>query len=37
MELKDSSMERIAERVYHQLHCTIPEEILGKMTVAVSS
>ena len=36
MELMDSSMDRIIDRVYHQLHSTIPEEILGKLTVAVS-
>ena len=29
-------MGKIADRVYHQLHSTIPEEILGKMSVAVS-
>ena len=36
MELLDSSMDKISERVYHQLKSTIPEEILGKMTVSVS-
>ena len=36
MQLLDSSMDKITERVYHQLHSTIPEEILGKMAVAVS-
>ena len=36
MQLLDSSMDKIAERVYHQLRSTIPEQILGKMTVAVS-
>jgi len=36
MELLDSSMGKIADRVYNELHSTIPEEILGKMSVAVS-
>ena len=36
MQLLDSSMDKIAERVYHQLRTTIPEQILGKMSVAVS-
>ena len=35
MELLDSSMDKIADKVYNQLHQTIPEPILGKMTVAV--
>ena len=35
MELLDSSMDKLSERVYHQLHSTIPEKILGKMSVAV--
>jgi len=35
MELLDSSMDKISERVYHQLHSAIPEKILGKMSVAV--
>ena len=37
MELLDSSMDKISDRVYQQLSSTIPEEILGKMTVSVSS
>ena len=36
MELMDSSMDKISERVYNQLKKRIPEEILGKMSVAVS-
>lgn len=36
MELLDSSMDKISEKVYTQLNQTIPEEILGVMTVAVS-
>ena len=36
MELLDSSMDKISDRVYQQLKSTIPEEILGKMTVSVS-
>ena len=36
MELLDSSMDKISDRVYHQLKSTIPEDILGKMTVSVS-
>ena len=36
MQLLDSSMDKIADRVYHQLRSTIPEQILGKMSVAVS-
>ena len=36
MELMDSSMDKISEKVYNQLHKRIPEEILGKMSVAVS-
>lgn len=35
MELLDSSMDKISDRVYHQLKSTIPEDILGKMTVSV--
>lgn len=35
MELMDSSMDKIADKVYHKLHSTIPEDVLGKMTVAV--
>ena len=37
MELMDSSMDKISEKVYNQLNQRIPEDILGKMTVAVSS
>ena len=29
-------MDKISDRVYQQLQSTIPEEILGKMTVSVS-
>ena len=36
MELLDSSMDKIAEQVYMRMKATIPEEILGKMTVSVS-
>lgn len=36
MELLDSSMDKISDRVYQQIKSTIPEEILGKMTVSVS-
>ena len=36
MELMDSSMDKISEKVYNQLNKRIPEDILGKMTVAVS-
>ena len=35
MELLDSSMDKIAKRVFNDLHQTIPEGILGKMSVAV--
>ena len=37
MELMDSSMDKLSEKVYNQLQQRIPEEILGKMTVAVST
>ena len=37
MELLDTSMDKLANRVYHELHSTIPENIVGKMTVSVSS
>ena len=37
MELMDSSMDKISEKVYNQLKTRIPENILGKMSVAVSS
>ena len=36
MELLDSSMDKISDKVYNRLNKTIPEPILGKMTVAVS-
>jgi len=36
MELLDSSMDKIADKVYNKLNQSIPENILGKMTVAVS-
>ena len=36
MELMDSSMDKIAEKVYKQLNQTIPENILGVLTVNVS-
>ena len=36
MELLDSSMDKISERVYQQMKSSIPEDILGKMTVSVS-
>jgi mitogen-activated protein kinase kinase 4 len=35
MELLDSSMAHVSETVYNKLHQRIPEDILGKMTVAV--
>ena len=37
MELLDSSMDKIADKVYNKLKQDIPEEILGKMTVSVST
>lgn len=37
MELLDSSMDKVANRVYHVLKTTIPESILGKMTISVST
>jgi hypothetical protein len=36
MELMDSSMDRISEKVYKLQKKRIPEEILGMLTVAVS-
>ena len=36
MELMDTSMEHIFKRVYKDLKQTIPEEIMGKVVVAVS-
>ena len=36
MELLDSSMDKIADKVYNKLNETIPENILGKITVSVS-
>ncbi len=30
-------MDKVSERVYQQMCSTIPEEILGKMTVSVSA
>ena len=36
MELMDSSMDKISEKVYKVLNKRIPEEVLGMMTVAVS-
>lgn len=35
MELLESSMDKISERVHQQMKSSIPEEILGKMTVSV--
>lgn len=35
MELLDASMDKISKRVFTVLNQTIPEEILGKMSVAV--
>ena len=35
MELLDSSMGQVSDLVYKKLNQTIPEEVLGKMTVAV--
>lgn len=35
MELLDSSMDKISERVYQKMKSSIPEDILGKMTVSV--
>ena len=36
MELLDSSMGQVSDIVYNKLHHKIPEEVLGRMTVAVS-
>ena len=36
MELLDSSMAQVSDIVYKTLNERIPEDILGKMTVAVS-
>ena len=36
MELMDASMEHIFKRVYKELKQSIPEEIIGKVVVAVS-
>lgn len=36
MELMDTSMEHIFKKVYKELKETIPEEIIGKVVVAVS-
>ena len=36
MELLDSSMAQVSEIVYNKMNERIPEDILGKMTVAVS-
>lgn len=37
MELLDSSMAQVSDIVYKLLNERIPEDILGKMTVAVST
>ena len=37
MELLESSMDKISDRVHQQMKSTIPEDILGKMTVSVST
>lgn len=36
MELMDTSMEHIFKRVYKVLKLNMPEEIIGKVVVAVS-
>ena len=36
MELMDFSLEAVAKRVYQERKESIPEEIIGKITVAVS-
>ena len=36
MELMDTSMDKLSERVSNVLQSSIPEKILGKMSVAVS-
>lgn len=36
MELLDSSMAQVSEIVFNRMNERIPEDILGKMTVAVS-
>ena len=35
MELLDSSMDFLSWKVNHELHQSIPEGVLGKMSVAV--
>ena len=36
MELMDTSLDKFYKFVYNHLHQTIPEQILGKITVGVS-
>ena len=36
MELMDTSMDHIFKKVYKVLKQTIPEEVIGKVVVAVS-
>ena len=36
MELMDTNMEHISNNVYKVLNQTIPEEIIGKVLIAVS-
>ncbi len=36
MEVLDSSMLQVSEIVYNKMKQSIPEEVLGTMTVAVS-
>lgn len=36
MEVMDTSLDKFYKFIYDSLHCMIPENILGKITVAVS-
>lgn len=36
MELMDVSLDKFYKFVYNEQHATIPEEIIGKITVVVS-
>ena len=36
MELMDISLDKFYKFVYHEQHSSIPEDIIGKITVAVS-
>ena len=37
MELMDISLDKFYKFIYSTLHSSIPEDILGKITVAVST